>query len=118
MRVLVVDDEEDVQILFRLVLEAEGHEVQVASNGAEARQRCREGVADVLVLDVSLPEEDGPTLLGVLREEGIAPPEVFLTSAVTPTALGVLARGLEARPLSKPFTIKSLRESLGVVLDA
>ncbi len=117
MRVLVVDDEEDVQILVRLVLEAEGHEVLVASNGDEARVLCDEGNIDVLVLDVSLPEEDGPAVLRSLREAGTAPTEVFLASAITPRALGVLAAELGAHVLSKPFTVATLKQVLSPILD-
>jgi DNA-binding response OmpR family regulator len=117
MRVLVVDDEEDVQILVRLVLESEGHEVLVASNGDEARAFCQQGRVDALVLDVSLPTEDGPTVLATLREAGIAPTEVFLASAITPRALGVMAADLGAHALSKPFTVATLKQALAPVLE-
>jgi protein-histidine pros-kinase len=67
-RILVVDDEPDVLLLCRLVLEGHGHDVVEASDGREALMAVRTERPDLVVLDVMLPDLDGWHVLAALRE--------------------------------------------------
>jgi DNA-binding response OmpR family regulator len=58
-KVLLVDDEQLVRKVVKVVLEAEGHEVVEAGNGPEALASVRGGAPDVVVLDLMMPGEDG-----------------------------------------------------------
>ena len=70
MRVLVVDDEPDVRLIARLVLEAGGFEVDEAADGNAALAALRERpTPDVLVLDIRMPEVDGWTVLQTMRDD-------------------------------------------------
>src|SRR5919204_622263 len=81
-RILVVDDEPDVRLLCRLVLEAEGHEVVESATGREALQLATEAEPDLVVLDVMLPDLDGWHVLAALRENPATAelPVVMLTA--------------------------------------
>ena len=57
-RVLLVDDDVDLQNANRTVLEAAGHEVALAYSASEARDALAAGVPDVVVLDVMMEEMD------------------------------------------------------------
>lgn len=80
-RVLVVDDEEDLRVLFAEIL---GHEFDcaTASNGDEALRLLRADEFDALVLDLSMPDVDGWAVLGALRADDDlqAPPTVVLSA--------------------------------------
>ena len=58
-RIMVVDDEEDLRAVLRLMLERHGHEVQEAENGAQAIAALRLQSYDLIITDVLMPEEDG-----------------------------------------------------------
>jgi DNA-binding NtrC family response regulator len=58
-RIIVIDDEEDLRGLLRLLLESEGHEVDEAENGAKGLVALGEQAYDLVITDVLMPEEDG-----------------------------------------------------------
>jgi CheY-like chemotaxis protein len=68
VRILVVDDNEQLRRLTRLTLGLEGFEVVEASNGREAIQKFEAEPVDVVVTDLFMPEEDGLELIGRLRQ--------------------------------------------------
>ena len=68
LRVLVVDDEEDARELLRTLLEGCGATVRVAASAAEAFALFEQEPPDVLLSDIGMPDEDGYTLIGKVRE--------------------------------------------------
>ncbi len=58
-RILVADDEQNIRLLIRRVLERAGHSVAEASNGAEVLQLIRSQRFDVVILDVVMPVKGG-----------------------------------------------------------
>lgn len=66
--VLVVEDEEDVRRLVRVLLERAGHDVAEAADGLEALKRVQAATPDLIVLDVTMPELDGWQTLERLRD--------------------------------------------------
>ena len=62
-RILVVDDEADIRSLVKEILSEEGYDVEVASNGAEARILRQRQTPDLILLDIWMPDVDGITLL-------------------------------------------------------
>jgi DNA-binding response OmpR family regulator len=67
VRVLVVEDDDDVRALLVRMLELEGLEVSAVGTAAEARVAVEEWAPVVALLDLQLPDADGLTLLGELR---------------------------------------------------
>lgn len=67
MAVLLVDDDEDVSLTLRSQLELLGCRVDVANNSREARSKVAQNHYDLLMLDVELPDGQGPELAQALR---------------------------------------------------
>ena len=108
-RVLVVDDEHDVQALVRLVLERQGYDVEAASDGREALVKIGAQRPDLVVLDLMMPELDGWGVLEHLRGTD-APPRVVLLSAYAHDPQ-TRQRGADAGAwacLGKPFKLPEL----------
>ncbi len=63
-KILVVEDEEGLRLLYQEELETEGYEVITARNGREAIQKLEEGRPDLIVLDIVMPVMDGMEALG------------------------------------------------------
>ena len=108
MRILVIDDEEEVRSVVARALNADGHAVFTASDLESARARVVEGM-DLLVLDLRLPDGFGIELCRELRAQGLMVPILLLT-AWSQVILRV--EGLDAGAddfLAKPFAVAELR---------
>jgi two-component system, chemotaxis family, chemotaxis protein CheY len=66
-RVLVVDDANLVRLYYRDALERAGYQVDEALNGLEALEKLYDAPADLLIVDVNMPQMDGFTFLRILR---------------------------------------------------
>jgi CheY-like chemotaxis protein len=84
IRVLVVEDDDDSREMTRLALEAAGAVVTVAASAAEALSAIEAQLPDVVLSDISMPGQDGRTLLrrirAVLKKKHARVPAVALTA--------------------------------------
>ncbi|HEX2966287.1 MAG TPA: response regulator [Syntrophorhabdaceae bacterium] len=67
IRILVVDDEENIRLLFKEELEEENYEVEVASNGYEALEKFKTSAFDLIVMDIKMPGMDGIQALNEIK---------------------------------------------------
>ena len=72
-RILVVDDEAQIRKFLRIALEAHGIGVSEAATGADAIAKCAIEQPDLVILDLGLPDEDGKTVVGRIREWSAVP---------------------------------------------
>ena len=115
-RIVVVDDEPDLRSLLVDYLEMQGFQVSAASNAAELDVRLAEGAADVIVLDVNMPGENGLAALARLRAGGLAAGVILLTAAGTlGDRLAGLADGADDYVV-KPFEPRELLARIRAVL--
>jgi two-component system OmpR family response regulator len=107
-RVLVVDDEENIRYLVGSALELAGFDTIVAETGREALDKLEAHRADLVVLDVMLPDMDGFTVLRRLRDAGVVTPVIFLTArdAVEDRVRGLTMGGEDYQV--KPFAVAEL----------
>lgn len=79
-RILVVEDDEQVVVLLREVLEHEGYEVATAGDGLTGLLALRSSQADAVLLDLMMPDVDGTRVLEQLLEEhgGLLPVPVLV----------------------------------------
>lgn len=83
LRMLVVEDEEQLCVLYRKVLEKEGYGVEVAIDGVEGLEMAKKGGYDLILLDIKMPRMDGLEMLKQLNSEKAQKPNgpvVILTS--------------------------------------
>ena len=69
-RILVVEDNEDLAFGLRTVLEFEGYEVEVATEGESALTSLERGLPDLMILDIMLPGRSGFDILREMRSSG------------------------------------------------
>lgn len=79
-KVLVVEDELSIAKLLQYNLEKDGYEVDVAMDGQEGFDMAKEGVYDIILLDIMLPGKDGMDVCRELRQEKIETPIIMLTA--------------------------------------
>lgn len=80
MRILVVEDERDLNLLIQKVLKKAGYTVDGCCDGEEAQLHLMGAEYDAILLDVMMPRKDGYTLVRELREQGVDTPVLFLTA--------------------------------------
>ena len=105
-RILYVEDEPDIQAVAKLALEQVGRfTLEVCSSGQEALDKAEKFSPQLMLLDVMMPEMDGPTTLKKLR--GIAGlediPVIFMTARVQPHELQEYMEMGAIDVVAKPF---------------
>jgi len=116
-RILVVDDERDVATMLKFMLEKDGHVVETAHDGRAALNalglETPDGrpVPDLVILDVMMPELDGPAVCARMFEDARtkAVPVLMLTAKGAMRDLHALTPNVAAH-IDKPFDPRSLRE--------
>lgn len=116
--ILVVDDEEPVREMVRLVLEKAGFRVATASGGAEALELMQRDVPDAVVLDLKMPGMDGPATLGQVRSRWQQMPVVILTGYPDSELMSRALRYPPITLLPKPATSAQIVETVKGVLAA
>ena len=80
MKILIVDDDQNILRLYKEELEEEGYTIVTASNGQEAIERFEQEDPDLVTLDILLPDIDGIKLLRQMKEKKPRLPIIMSTA--------------------------------------
>ena len=119
-RILIVDDNQDLAKVMRVVLVQAGFEVEIVFSGQEALDQLTQHMPDVIILDLMMPDISGFTILRQLRaSESTAPlPVIVLTARMDQESrLESQSAGANAY-LTKPFNAQALIEHVRQALKA
>ena len=108
MRLLLVEDEVEIQSFLQRSLTEAGYQVEAAGDARTAERMTIESTHDVLVVDLGLPDEDGLSLILRLRQLGLRAPVLILSAR---RSVDDRVRGLEQGGddyLTKPFALAEL----------
>ena len=108
MRVLLVEDEVEIQGFLQRSLTEAGYQVEAAADAKNAERMSLESVHDILIVDLGLPDEDGFRLILRLRQLGLRAPVLILSAR---RSVDDRVRGLEQGGddyLTKPFALAEL----------
>ena len=115
IRVQVIEDDEGMARALRVNLQARGYEVAIASTGGDALTQLARNPADIVVLDLGLPDIDGVDVIAALRAWSAVP--VLVLSARQGDADKVQALDAGADDyLTKPFSVEELLARLRAML--
>jgi len=117
MRILLVDDDLPLaKLAARILGELGGHEVTCAAGGRDGLARAEAGGFDLVLLDWTMPDLDGPAVLGRLRADPRtrALPVLFLTAKTDPGTIQEARRLGAAGCAAKPFDPEVLLEQIRV----
>ena len=115
MRVLVAEDEQDLNNIVSAKLAESGHSVDSCLDGKEAMLYLSAAEYDVVILDIMMPGADGFKVLEKIRKEGRKTPVLFLTAR---DSIQDRVRGLDAGAndyLVKPFSLEELMARVRVL---
>ena len=115
MRILVAEDEKDMNRLISRALEKEGYGVDSCYNGEEAMEYLESADYDGAVLDIMMPKKDGYQIVKELRQKGDDTPVIFLTAR---DSIADRVKGLDLGAedyLIKPFDFDELLARIRVM---
>src|SRR5512133_2505300 len=115
--VLTVDDSRAVRTIVSKQVRDLGFEVAEAEDGFQGLAKLEEAQFDLVILDVTMPNMDGPTMLGKMRDAGNLTPVIMLTSESKRSIIaGAMKSGITDYIL-KPFKPEELRNKILSVLQ-
>lgn len=115
-RILVVDDEESIREFLEIMLKKEGYEVNLAEDGAQAKDMLTKRSFDMVISDLQMPNMNGLELLKYVKDSN--PDTVFMMI----TAFGTTETAVEAMKIgaydyiTKPFKIDEVRLNINNAL--
>jgi DNA-binding response OmpR family regulator len=113
--ILLVDDDEQLRSMLRIVLDRAGYQVQEASNGKEALDAFSRYPADLLITDIIMPDKEGLDTIMELRHSHPDLKIIAMSGGGRVSAQNYLglAKMLGANlALAKPFSIQELLDSV------
>lgn len=107
-KILIVEDERKIARFVELELKHEGYEVDWAGNGKDGLEKILSGEAELVILDLMLPQMDGIEVCKQAREQGVTTPIIMLTAK---DDVMDKVEGLDSGAddyMTKPFAIEEL----------
>jgi DNA-binding response OmpR family regulator len=116
-KILVVDDDSELQDLVGFALKREGYEVRQAFDAFEGLEIIEKEVVDLALLDVMMPKMDGLEMLSRLREHNQDLRVIVMTALTAPEAAISAMRDHACDFLEKPFNIPQLVSAIKTALE-
>ena len=113
--ILVIDDDDQMLNMLRLILERSGHVVLTAASGRQGLQACRKESVDLVITDVIMPDVEGLEVIMGLKREFPGMKIIAISGGgrgTSGTYLAVAEKFGAHRTLSKPFGREELLESV------
>lgn len=109
MKILLVEDDEDISSFVKNNLTEDAFSIDIAKNGTDGSFLARTNFYDVIVMDHSLPHKDGITVCEEIRSTGIKTPIIFLTVHTDMRKkIAAFEKGADDY-MTKPFALEELR---------
>jgi DNA-binding response OmpR family regulator len=118
-RILVMDDDEQIRLLLQRALERRGHQVVMAADGRAGLAAFAEQPADLLVIDLIMPDKEGLETIIELRRDHAEVPIIAISGGgrVAPKGyLDVAKRLGAAKVFSKPFDMDAFHAAVAELL--
>lgn len=113
MRILIVDDDPDICIMIRMMLQYKGYDVTVMDNPGNVPEVLRSGGIDLILMDMLMSGFNGIDICkSVKKEEDISDIPIIMMSAHNEAEFLCLEAGADDF-ISKPFELKDLLEKIG-----
>jgi|SRR5580704_2850795 DNA-binding NtrC family response regulator len=111
-RILVIDDDSALLQALATVLEGAGFQVFTAKSGREATGKIREHPVELLITDLSMPDEDGIEIMRRLRKEHPQLKVIAMSGTFGPNMMSIAEKLGADATLSKPMTGTKLLECI------
>ncbi len=112
LRILLVEDSPDNQVLIKVMVQKLGGEIIISSNGKEGVERALTESIDVVLMDIQMPEMDGHEAVRTLRAKGFKTPIIALTAHAMKEEIARARESGFSSFVTKPIDRESLIEAV------
>jgi DNA-binding NtrC family response regulator len=116
IRILIVDDDENIRKSLATVLEEEGYIVDTAENGKEAKEKSNINFYNLALIDIRLPDIEGTKLLAAMKETTPKMVKIIITGYPSlENAVEAVNKGADAyilKPFNMDNVLKTIQEHL------
>ena len=118
-KILIIEDDEDLHILYRLYLQGESYEIFQARNGREGLEQAEKEKPDIIILDMIMPVLDGEEFIRKFRfEKKLFDIPIIIASVNDKIPRDLIEKGKIQKVLRKPFPIEVLLQEIAAVLKS
>lgn len=119
-RILVIEDDPDIAITMKYMLNKKGYEVSVSNNGREGFDRIKQELPDLVILDLILPDLAGEEVCREVRkDDNLKNTPIIMVTAKYSDVDKVVGRVIGAnRYMTKPFDMEELLEGVESLINA
>ena len=117
-KILVVDDDHNIRLIFTKFLKQDGYDVETASTGGQALELILEKQYDLIILDIKMPDMHGLEVLNLMRDSGISTPVIMCTAFEGMKDDFVVKSSSVVDYLVKPVDLRVLGETVKKALAA
>jgi two-component system, NtrC family, nitrogen regulation response regulator NtrX len=112
IRILIVDDDENIRTTMKAILEDEGYKVDLAGSGEEGIKKTNEKAYSIALLDIRLPDMEGVKLLKLMKDTLPRTRKIMVTGyPSTQNAIEALNKNADAY-LIKPVDVENLLSTI------
>jgi CheY-like chemotaxis protein len=116
-KVLIIEDDEDLHLLYRLYLQGESYKILQARNGKEGLEKIAQERPDLIILDMIMPVMDGEEFIQKFRfEDKIFDIPIIIASVNDKVPPSLIEKGKIHTVLKKPFPIEVLLREIETAL--
>ena len=116
-KILIIEDDEDLHLLYGLYLQGESYEIMQARNGREGLECLEKERPDLIILDMIMPEMDGEEFIQKLRfEKKDFEIPIIIASVNDKIPHSLIEKGKIRAVLKKPFPIETLLHEIRTAL--
>lgn len=112
MRILLAEDDRNFGTVLRQELEANGFQVDLASDGVDAVLRFIENEYDMIILDIKMPKLDGIGALRIMKKLNRAVPAIAISGNAGSGEMAESVKAGALRCMTKPFPISQLTDEI------
>jgi len=119
-RILIVEDDPDLQTILTFQLESDGYAIDRAGNGEEAFHHIQESIPDCILLDIMMPVMDGFSFLKRLRsvDRTLDVPVIVLTASEDSRAPRKSSQYMADAFMQKPYDLAALSAKISELIAA
>jgi DNA-binding response OmpR family regulator len=121
-RILVIDDDQSVRSVLRILLQQSGHQVVTAEDGRSGLETAEEDNFDILIIDIFMPEMDGLETIRLIRKSKSTMPIIVISGgsgrALEPNFLAMARKFGAIESIEKPFRPNALFAAVEACLNA
>ncbi|MDX1779540.1 MAG: response regulator, partial [Thermodesulfobacteriota bacterium] len=117
VKILVIEDEDEVRQLLSDILISEGHEVEVASNGNEGIEVFKKNTFDLVFSDLGMPDMSGWEVADAIKRINSLVPVVLVTGWNVEIKDSERENGSVDKVIQKPFEVKQVLRTVQEVLE-